>query len=61
MRWKAEEWQSFFAIIPRCGIHGFVWGKCQRRRLTDRYDDGYDHMRRIQSHWQYRYANQAKN
>lgn len=52
--WKPEPWHPFFAIFPRLGIHGFVWGLCQRRRLTNRYNDGYDHLRNIRRIWQYR-------
>jgi len=54
MKWKAEEWRPFFALLPRQGLHGFVWGWCERRKLTDRYEDGFDHKREIRTVWQFR-------
>lgn len=55
--WKPEPWTPSFSILPRVGVDGrFVWGKCERRKLTNRYEDGYDHLRRIHTIWQVRAA-----
>lgn len=57
MWWRTVEgWKIVVPIIPVITVEGdFVWfKKCQRRKLQQRWDDGYDCLRDIRSRYQYR-------
>lgn len=57
MRWKVEkDLARIFALFPVVTVEGrLVWFRqCEMRILNDRYNDGYDRLRKISRIRQFR-------